>query len=95
LPELPALGDNETSREIEWAVTNRSLGDIQGDFLIQPGPLQPTEPDAAINSNVARCDRSKRPACPLCGGPLIEIKQKLQCSQCRAICETCCEGGRG
>jgi hypothetical protein len=37
----------------------------------------------------------KLPACPMCGGPLIEIKQKLQCSQCRAICETCCEGGRG
>jgi hypothetical protein len=40
-------------------------------------------------------DRSKWPACPLCGGALIEIKQKLQCSQCRVICETCCEGGRG
>jgi hypothetical protein len=40
-------------------------------------------------------DRPKRPACPLCGGPLVEIKQKLQCDNCRAICETCCEGGRG
>jgi hypothetical protein len=36
-----------------------------------------------------------RPACPACGGPLIEIKQKLQCANCRTICETCCEGGRG
>jgi hypothetical protein len=36
-----------------------------------------------------------RPACPACGGRLVEIKGKLQCSQCRAICETCCEGGRG
>ena len=35
------------------------------------------------------------PACPVCGGELVEIKQKLQCSRCRAICETCCEGGRG
>lgn len=36
-----------------------------------------------------------RPACPVCGGELVEIKQKLQCSRCRTICETCCEGGRG
>ena len=36
-----------------------------------------------------------RPACPACGGPLMEIKMKLQCTRCRAICETCCEGGRG
>jgi len=77
------------------AVTNRSLGDIRRDILMQPGPLQPTEPDAVIKRNVAGGDHSKRPACPLCGGPLIEIKQKLQCSECRAICETCCEGGRG
>jgi len=36
-----------------------------------------------------------RPACPVCGGILVEIKHKLQCSRCRTICETCCEGGRG
>ena len=36
-----------------------------------------------------------RPSCPVCGGRLIEIRAKLQCSQCRTICETCCEGGRG
>jgi hypothetical protein len=36
-----------------------------------------------------------RPACPVCGGPLIEIRAKLQCRRCRTICETCCEGGRG
>ncbi len=36
-----------------------------------------------------------RPACPVCGGTLIEIRHKLQCSQCHTICETCCEGGRG
>lgn len=35
------------------------------------------------------------PACPVCGGRLIEIRAKLQCSRCRTICETCCEGGRG
>ena len=36
-----------------------------------------------------------RPACPACGGQLIEIRAKLQCSRCHTICETCCEGGRG
>ncbi len=35
------------------------------------------------------------PSCPVCGGVLIEIRAKLQCSQCHTICETCCEGGRG
>jgi hypothetical protein len=40
-------------------------------------------------------DVPARPACPVCGGPLVEIKAKLQCARCRAICETCCEGGRG
>jgi len=36
-----------------------------------------------------------RAACPACGGRLVEIRGKLQCSTCRTICETCCEGGRG
>ena len=39
--------------------------------------------------------RPSRPGCPVCGGVLIEIRHKLQCSQCHTICETCCEGGRG
>ena len=33
--------------------------------------------------------------CPVCGGKLIEIRAKFQCSRCHRICETCCEGGRG
>ncbi|WP_165251375.1 hypothetical protein [Paludisphaera soli] len=36
-----------------------------------------------------------RPACPACGGRLIERRAKLVCSRCHTICETCCEGGRG
>jgi len=36
-----------------------------------------------------------RPACPVCGGRLIEIRAKFHCEQCHRICETCCEGGRG
>ncbi len=33
------------------------------------------------------------PACPVCGGELISIRSKLQCTRCHTICETCCEGG--
>lgn len=47
--------------------------------------------NAGANGDEKQC----RPACPACGGELIEIRAKLQCSQCRTICETCCEGGRG
>ena len=35
------------------------------------------------------------PACPVCGGHLIDIRQKRVCERCHTICETCCEGGRG
>jgi hypothetical protein len=35
------------------------------------------------------------PACPACGGRVVEIRGKLVCARCRTICETCCEGGRG
>ena len=38
---------------------------------------------------------TNKPACPVCGGELVDIKHKLICSRCRTICETCCEGGRG
>ena len=40
-------------------------------------------------------EQPPRPVCPVCGGELIEIRAKLQCSACHTICETCCEGGRG
>ncbi len=39
--------------------------------------------------------KTRRPACPVCGGHLIEIRAKLQCAECHTICETCCEGGPG
>ncbi len=51
--------------------------------------MQPAEPPPSEES--PEC----RPACPVCGGELIEIRAKLQCSRCHRICETCCEGGRG
>lgn len=39
--------------------------------------------------------REELPICPVCGAGTVEIRGKLQCTRCRAICETCCEGGRG
>jgi len=39
-------------------------------------------------------DLPPKPVCPICGGPLVEIRAKLQCERCHAILETCCEGGR-
>ena len=46
----------------------------------------------AADKKLLDCGRA---ACPVCQGQLIEIRGKLQCSQCHTICETCCEGGRG
>lgn len=48
-----------------------------------------------VSDNAPQACEANRPACPVCGGPLIEIRGKLVCSQCHQICETCCEGGRG
>lgn len=42
-----------------------------------------------------KIEKQCQPACPACGGSLIDIRAKLQCSKCHRICETCCEGGRG
>ena len=50
--------------------------------------------DQAKESTKTQTDNC-RPACPVCGGALMEIRHKRQCSQCHTICETCCEGGRG
>jgi hypothetical protein len=32
-----------------------------------------------------------RPACPVCGGRLLDIRRKLCCVQCHSIIETCCD----
>ena len=50
---------------------------------------------ADVPAPACRGDASDRPACPVCGGRLVEIRAKFQCAQCHRICETCCEGGRG
>jgi len=47
------------------------------------------------DTNKSPAPQTCRPACPVCGGELMDIKHKLICSRCRTICETCCEGGRG
>ncbi|MCA9113549.1 MAG: hypothetical protein KDA79_00575 [Planctomycetaceae bacterium] len=55
----------------------------------------PAEPDFLRAPATARTSCRQLPACPACGGSLMEIRHKLQCRQCHTICETCCEGGRG
>ena len=58
-------------------------------------PLQ-HEPDGELrDEDRGVLAKDCRMACPVCGGTLIDIRAKLQCSRCHRICETCCEGGRG
>ena len=58
--------------------------------------MPPRNPEAPRDLEaVKRAPSDARPACPACGGRLVEIKAKLQCERCRTICETCCEGGPG
>ncbi|MEX1096894.1 MAG: hypothetical protein WED34_12680 [Planctomycetales bacterium] len=54
---------------------------------------KPKSPPAEAARPSTRANE-RRPACPVCGGRLVEIKHKLVCSRCRTICETCCDGGR-
>jgi hypothetical protein len=57
-----------------------------------PGQRPEPVPPVAPRESSAACS----PCCPVCGGStLIEIRAKLTCQRCRAIIETCCEGGRG
>ena len=54
-----------------------------------------TEPEACRANPGCVRPEAAQPACPVCGGRLIEQRGKLICSRCRTVCETCCEGGRG
>ena len=49
----------------------------------------------AAGGNTKEKSCSTLAACPVCGGHLVSIRAKLQCSRCHTICETCCEGGPG
>lgn len=53
----------------------------------------PTVAAACVDGEATQ--RRCQPACPVCGGSLVNIRQKLQCGRCHTIVETCCEGGRG
>ena len=63
--------------------------DSEADRGSQPEAL----PEDELSGESGGCH--VRPACPACGGVLIEIRAKLQCTLCHTICETCCEGGPG
>jgi len=53
-----------------------------------PARNAPSHPEQTVCSTTS-C------ACPVCGGALVDIRMKLQCSRCHTIVETCCEGGPG
>jgi hypothetical protein len=59
------------------------------DVAMMSRPETRDEPPAATPRDAV----ARRPACPACGGALMEIRGKLQCAACHTICETCCEGG--
>ncbi len=44
-----------------------------------------------MEKTVAAAEKTDRPACPVCGGPLQDIRRKLCCVQCHSIIETCCD----
>lgn len=52
-------------------------------------------PENTEDAKATKSQKSCQPACPVCGGTLIDIRAKLQCTKCHRICESCCEGGRG
>ncbi len=52
-----------------------------------------TQSETKTTNEPSAPPKSCRPACYVCGGRLIDIRAKLQCSQCHRIVETCCEGG--
>lgn len=62
-----------------------------------PGESSPRNPAmVSAEASLPEPDHlDQLPACPVCGGHLIDIRQKRQCERCHTICETCCEGGRG
>ena len=37
------------------------------------------------------CGENDAAACPVCGGYLVQIKQKFICARCHRIVEGCCE----
>lgn len=71
---------SDVLRSERWAASTCNSGE---NAMGKNDPSRPTRPP------------DPRPACPVCGGPLLEIRAKLQCARCHTICETCCEGGRG
>lgn len=44
---------------------------------------------------VAAWARDQKNRCPACRGRTAEVRGKQVCQDCRAVVETCCEGGRG
>ena len=63
------------------------------DQSITGGLKRPDPEISKANTTPPANDAVPSRVCPVCGGPLIEIRAKLQCHRCHTIVETCCEGG--
>ena len=60
---------------------------------IPSDPMSKMDGAMKLDGVGAGMGRGMEPCCPICGGPLMEIRAKKHCQRCHAICETCCEGG--
>ncbi len=47
--------------------------------------------EKTVGDGEADREKTDRPACPVCGGQLLDIRRKLCCIQCHSIIETCCD----
>ena len=82
---------NSLSRLAAARTGSRLADSINGEG---PMPCSKTMPSRDLTKPTSQYNPAAL-ACPACGVRLIDIRAKLQCSQCHRICETCCEGGRG
>ena len=46
----------------------------------------------AVQGEPAIAAAESVPRCPLCGGPLVDVRAKAVCAGCGRIAEGCCEG---
>jgi hypothetical protein len=61
--------------------------------------IRPAEADDCDTERAHRAEiveqaeekKAARPACPVCGGQLADIRRKLCCVRCHSIIETCCD----
>jgi hypothetical protein len=66
-----------------------SIEDADGILTLQRLAYQRSSSSEIVGE--ADREETERPACPVCGGRLLDIRRKLCCVQCHNIIETCCD----